>query len=69
MSDEGEYELTLRRGDRLVRLWFVLHDGMITVRTEDGRTKTTQIGGSAGTEESLAKIMLSELDREREGSR
>jgi hypothetical protein len=39
---------------------------MITVQHEDGRTKTTQIGGSAGAEESLAKIMWGELERERE---
>jgi hypothetical protein len=61
MTNTDEYELIFRTADRqLVRGWYRLHDNMITVRREDGRTKTTQIGGSAWTEEALARIMLGE---------
>jgi hypothetical protein len=63
MQTTAEYELTYPDADdRWVTGWYKLHDGMITVRNKDGRTKTTQIGGSAGTEEALARIMLRELD-------
>jgi hypothetical protein len=61
MSNSGEYELTYRTADgRLVTGWYTLHDGMITVRRWDGRTKTTQIGGSPGHAEGLAIAILCE---------
>ena len=34
----------------------------ITVYRDDGRWKSTQVGGHVGREESLAQLMLSELD-------
>jgi hypothetical protein len=38
-----------------------IHDGMITVTAPWGHRKTTQLGGSAGAPEGLARIMLREL--------
>ena len=38
-----------------------IYDGMITVTTPWGHKKTTQLGGSAGAPEGLAKIMLRQL--------
>src|SRR5258708_31351453 len=40
-------------------VWW-LRDGMVFVRSEHGM-KPTQIGGSVGAEETLARIMLREL--------
>lgn len=38
-------------------------DGLITVRTRDG-SKTTQLGGSTGSPQSLAMLLLGELVNE-----
>jgi hypothetical protein len=65
MSPDGEYELTYRALDgQWCKGWFTLSEGgrTITVRRPDGRTKSTQVGGSAGHEESLTKMILSERD-------
>ena len=47
---------------------YTVKDGAITV-TYMGRTKTTQLGGLAGSPGSLATAMLSELIRELVGHR
>src|SRR6266404_2914487 len=65
MGLDGEYELTYRALDgQWCKGWFTLSEGgrTITVHRPDGRTKSTQVGGSAGHEESLAKMILSERD-------
>jgi len=68
MSDTSNdrYELAFRYRGRWIRGTYVLRDGMVIARSEDGRTKPTQIGGSVGAEETLARILLRELAEEGE---
>ena len=64
MSDASNdrYELAFRYRGRLIRGTYVLRDGMVIARSEDGRTKQTQIGGSVGAEQTLARDLLRVLD-------
>jgi hypothetical protein len=54
-----KYQLTFRSGGRLISGTFTIRDGMVIARSEDGRTKPAQIGGS--TAEAMARLLLGEL--------
>ena len=62
MSDNDEYHLTFRSGGRLISGAFTVRDGMVIARSEGGRTKATQIGGSPA--ETVARHLLRELAEE-----
>jgi len=61
-ASKGKYQLTFRSGGRLISGTFTIRDGMVFARSEDGRTKTTQIGGSPP--ETIARHLLRELAEE-----
>jgi hypothetical protein len=49
-----------RKGQKPLTGTMWVADGMVTVTSEDGRQKTTQVGGS--TPRSLARLLLAELE-------
>jgi hypothetical protein len=55
--------VTIEFEGRTITGAYTVWSGMITVSTAMGR-KTTQVGGSAGALDGLAKIMLRELAQE-----
>jgi hypothetical protein len=62
MRGEAEYEELVfeRKGEKPLKGTMWVADGMVTVTTEDGRQKTTQVGGSPPR--TLARMMLRELE-------
>jgi hypothetical protein len=59
----GEIKISTSVGSKIVSGNYWEHDGMVTVRAADGRTKTTQVGGSPA--KAMARILLRELEREK----
>lgn len=60
-----EIEIIFRSEGELMSGYFLIADGLITVRSTDGRIKSTQIGGN--NPETLARTLLLEMKREKSG--
>jgi hypothetical protein len=61
----AEYKISFRSDGKLVSGTFLIDGQMITVRSDDGRAKRTQLSGS--TPETLARLLLLEMEREKPG--
>jgi len=59
-------EIVFENRGKTVRGHFWTHSGLVSVRSSDGRKKTTQIGGSPPR--AIARLMLYELDEARHGN-
>ena len=59
---EAEYEEVVfkRKGKKPLKGTMWVADGIVTVTSEDGRQKSTQVGGSPPR--TLARMLLSELE-------
>jgi hypothetical protein len=59
----AEIKITFRSAGKLVSGSFLIDGRMITVRSDDGRAKRTQFGGSKP--KTMARLLLLEMEREK----